>query len=170
MIVYHIFTRLSNFFVEKVIFFMDGREKNLVNPIILSNLDSDNLDERPCGEPFLARSAGACPPRSFACPRDRSSGSPDPERVRRAAASPTVARGPVPRDRPIRAKIVHRPRPFLVRIEARRGPGPRPTVNGDGLAYRSAGACPPRSFTGPVTVVRDPDPERAGSGDPALHR
>ena len=30
--------------------------------------------------------------------------------------------------------------------EAWRGTGPRPTVNGDGPAYRSAGACPPRSF------------------------
>ena len=67
----------------------------------------------------------------------------------RETALHTVARGPVPRDRPTRAKNAHRPRPFPLSIEAWRGTGPRPTVNGDGLANRSAGACPPRSFTCP---------------------
>ena len=57
----------------------------------------------------------------------------------------TVARGPVPRERSTYAKTTRRPRPFPVPIEARRGTGPRPTVSGDGLAYRSAGACPPRA-------------------------
>ena len=60
---------------------------------------------------------------------------------------PTVGRGPVPRDRSTCAKTARRPRPFPVPIEAWRGPVPRPTVNGDGLAYRRAGACPPRALT-----------------------
>ena len=77
--------------------------------------------------------------------RDCSSGSPDPERVKRAAASPTVARGPVPRDHTTYAKTARRLRPFLVPTEAWRGPVPRPTVSST-LFYRSAGACPPRSF------------------------
>ena len=58
-----------------------------------------------------------------------------------------VARGPVPRECSTRAKNARRLTPFSVPIEARRGTGPRPTVNGDGLAYRSAGTYPPRAFT-----------------------
>ena len=58
----------------------------------------------------------------------------------------TVARGPVPRDRSTYAKTARRPKPFPVPIDAWRGTGPRPTVKGNALAYRSAGACPPRSF------------------------
>ena len=61
------------------------------------------------------------------------------------AASSTVARGPVPRDRTTRANIVHRPRLFLLPIEAWRGTGPRPTACGT-FFHRRAGACPPRSF------------------------
>ena len=38
------------------------------------------------------RSAGACPPRSPACPSDCSSGSPDPERVKIARSCPTETR------------------------------------------------------------------------------
>ena len=86
---------------------------------------------------------------------DCSSGSPDPERRRIRRSCPTegmrarvpqgtardrpspydkrhvvftVARGPVPRDRPTRAKNARQPRQFLVPIEAWRGTGPRPTV------------------------------------------
>ena len=108
------------------------------------------------GELFRARSAGACPPRSVNLRENR----PPPKAVSRVdrgmardrpspygeteAALHTVARGPVPRDRSTRAKIVHRPRPFLVSIEAWRGTGPRPTVCGT-FFHRSAGACPPRS-------------------------
>ena len=62
-------------------------------------------------------------------------------------ASPTVARGPVPRDRPTRAKNARQPRQFLVPIEAWRGTGPRPTVKErHPFLARSAGACPPRAF------------------------
>ena len=43
---------------------------------------------------------------------DCSSGSPDPERTKREAASSTVARGPVPRDRPTYAKTERQPKPF----------------------------------------------------------
>ena len=69
------------------------------------------------------------PPRSLACPRDCSSGSPDPERRMERRTHPgLVARGPVPRDRSTYAKNARRPRPFSVPIEARRGTGPRPTV------------------------------------------
>ena len=95
--------------------------------------------------PFLARSAGACPPRSPACPNDCSSGSPDPERImaRRNPSGP-VARGPVPRDRSTRAKNARQPTVSLP-TAARRGTGPRPTVSST-FFYRSAGACPPRSF------------------------
>ena len=52
----------------------------------------------------------------------------------------TVARGPVPRDRSTRAKIVHRPRTFPLPIGARRGTGPRPTVNGT-LFHRDRPTC-----------------------------
>ena len=76
--------------------------------------------------------------------RDRSSGSPDPERVKRAAASFTVARGPVPRDHSTRAKNERKPTPFS---RPRHGEGQALALRwkGGGLAYRSAGACPPRS-------------------------
>ena len=63
--------------------------------------------------PFRARSAGDRPPRSFTCPRDCSSGGPDPERcMARKTPSGPVARGPVPRDRPTRAKNARQPKPF----------------------------------------------------------
>ena len=60
--------------------------------------------------------------------------------LRSAARFFTVARGPVPRDRTIRAKNARQPGPFSFPIEARRGTGPRPTVKGGTLANRSAGA------------------------------
>ena len=71
--------------------------------VVRARLIPNGQEENPC----LARSAGACPPRTFSHPIC-SSGSPDPERrkSRRScttemstSASSTVARGPVPRDR-----------------------------------------------------------------------
>ena len=60
------------------------------------------------------RSAGACPPRSPDLRENRtpvcSSGSPDPEQIKRKTLSGPVARGPVPRDRPICAKTERQPR------------------------------------------------------------
>ena len=95
---------------------------------------------------FFHRSAGACPPRSLACPRawsqigagftrftrlarlgagDCSSGSPDPERrmARRTPSGP-VARGPVPREHPTRAKNARQPSLFPDRGTARDRPSP----------------------------------------------
>ena len=57
----------------------------------------------------------------------------------------TRIRAGFPRERSTYAKTERRSRPFPVPIEAWRGTGPRPTVNGDDSAYRSAGACPPRA-------------------------
>ena len=46
-------------------------------------------------------------------------------------------------------------RPVLRAVVAWRGTGPRPTVKGDRSGYRSAGACPPRSFQAPERFSRD---------------
>ena len=45
----------------------------------------------------------------FTIPHVCSSGSPDPERIKRKILSEPVVRGPVPRDRPIRAKTERQP-------------------------------------------------------------
>ena len=67
----------------------------------------------PIGKPFRARSAGACPPRSLACPSDCSSGAPAPERRMERRTPPwPVARGPVPRERSTYAENARRPKPF----------------------------------------------------------
>ena len=83
----------------------------------------------------FSRSAGACPPRSFKSPFF------------------TVARGPVPRDPSNEEET------FFPQRERWRGTGPRPTMKGRRYFFRSAGACPPRSFKSPFfTVARGPVP------------
>ena len=135
----------------------------------------------------IKRSAGACPPRSLDLRENRSG---------------PVARGPVPRNRPIYAKTEHqsvvRDRQIPNRRElalshyrgdertraqglARDRPSPYGD-KGDGLMYRSAGACPPQSLDPrknrtPAKAVSPPDrctardrPSPYGDRETALHR
>ena len=118
----------------------------------------------PYGEgAFFHRSAGACPPRSLC----RNEKRPQPQRHGRLLSRSihgegqalalrgekgvlgAVARGPVPRDLSAETKNVCNPEAwtFAVTIAAWRGTGPRPTVGKRCFRCRSAGACPPRSFS-----------------------
>ena len=77
-----------------------------------------------------ARSAGDRPPQSHPCPRDCSSGSPDPERMH-GEENPFRARsaGACP-PRLLDPRENRTPTNAVFPIEAWRGTGPRPTVNG----------------------------------------
>ena len=101
-----------------------------VRCISISNRGKSWDRPSPYGERETAvyRSAGACPPRSPACPSDCSSGSPDPERAhgeanpfRARSAGACPPRSPGLRENRTSAKAVSP-------TEARRGTGPRPTV------------------------------------------
>ena len=102
--------------------------------------------------------------------RDCSSGSPDPERrIERKTFLARSAGACPPRASDLRENRT--PTNAVSSTEARRGTGPRPTVKGGGLANRSAGNRPPRASACPSDCSSgSPDPERAGSGEPALQR
>ena len=102
--------------------------------------------------PSLARSAGACPPRSPDLREKRTPTNRFPDRgTARDRPSPYGKRhvflssrgGLSPASVDLREN--HPPTNAVSSTEAWRGTGPRPTVKGDGLVYRRAGACPPRS-------------------------
>ena len=86
-------------------------------------------------KPACYRSAGACPPRSF---RRSKHGEGQAPALRERAAFFIVARGPVPRERSVdRSMARDRPSPY---VKGDRFSPKKPSC------YRSAGACPPRSF------------------------
>ena len=104
----------------------------------------------------LARSAGACPPRSpdprenrtptnavFRSDRGMARDRPSPYGKRHAFFNRSAGACP-PRSLDLREKRTQTK--AVSSTEAWRGTGPRPTVKGGGLENRSAGACPPRSF------------------------
>ena len=106
---------------------------------------------------LTCRSAGACPPRSLACPRARRGTGPRPTNRTHGRRIYCSAGACPPRS--------------LACPRARRGTGPRPTNRTHGRRiYRSAGACPPRSLACPRPGPRPTFGKHAPVKNTVLHR